>query len=620
MPITRTIQLALLLAAAPAMAQTGSSGKLTLTPAAYGPGARVEARYQGDARFAGATRLVLRARLRTPGDQEAYVGAIGTETRRVAELVRGDDGVLRGSFQWPDSVVYALFAVEAPDGGVIVTHGNQGWELMERAAGRPTAEALNQRGRDLTLRNPLLGLETAREGARLYPDDPASWMRLWWFEGYAQGRRETDSASLQPRRARFAQLTRALQAKATLTGDEVGAMMYLARGLRDEEAANGWEARLLRDHPRHRDAVPARMTAAMAPHSSSIQGKLTVLEPLWAELGTTDDYLLMVGTENALSGGDPAAVVRWTDRLLAHVPLIEAQSRAARAVAERPATRAEGMRHIRRILARLDEARDADRDLFRTAPQQRDRDAEHQAELLAALGHALAFAGEVPSALDTLRAASSRSALIPLLREIATAQLAAGDTAGAASSWARAAGAGAGSALADSVRDEIGARFVADRWAAQVSAARAEFAARTRRAEISRPLAGGLRLVDGAGAPAALRGSAAGRPTVVVFAKRGCGFSLRALPRVERMAAELARSGVRTVLVTDEAPSEDLQKFFGGRGYTGPVLFDPSRSTHAAFGSAGTPEYFVVDGAGTIRFEYSSLDELPAQVAALARP
>ncbi|HEY0153027.1 MAG TPA: redoxin family protein [Longimicrobium sp.] len=622
MSITRTIQLALLIAAAaPVMAQTTSSGKLTLTPAAHGPGARVEARYQGDARFAGATRLVLRARLRTPGDQEAYVGAIGTETRRVAELVRGDDGVLRGSFQWPDSVVYALFAVEAPDGGVIDTHGNQGWELMERGAGgRPTARALTQRAGDLTLRNPLLGLETAREGARLYPDDPASWMRLWWFEGYAQGRRETDSASLQPRRARFAQLARALQAKASLTGDEVGAMMYLARGLRDEEAATTWEARLLREHPRHRDAVPARMTAAMAPHSSSIEGKLAVLEPLWAELGTTDDYLLMVGTENALSGGDPAAVVRWTDRLLAHVPLIEAQSRAARAVAERPATRAEGMRHIRRILARLDEARDADRDLFRTAPQQRDRAAEHQAELLAALGHALGYAGAVPAALDTLRAASSRSARIPLLREIATAQLAAGDTAGAASSWARATGAGAGTALADSVRGEIGARFVAERWAGEVAAARAEFAARVRRAEISRPLAGGLRLVDGAGAPAALRGSAAGRPTVVVFAKSGCGFSLRALPRVERMAAELARSGVRTVLVTDEAPSEDLQKFFGGRGYTGPVLFDPSRSTHAAFGSAGTPEYFVVDGAGMIRFEYSSLDELPSQVAALARP
>jgi hypothetical protein len=613
----RTIQLAILLAAsAPAAAQ--SSGKLTLT--APGPGARVEARYQADARFAGATRLVLRARLRTPGDQEAYLGGIGTETGRVAELVRGDDGVLRGSFQWPDSVVYALFAVEAPDGSVVDTHGNQGWELMARgAAGQPTAEALNQRGRDLTLRNPLLGLATAREGARLYPGDPANWLRLWWFEGYAQGRGETDSASLQPRRARLAELTRAMQAKASLTGEELGTMATLARGLRDDPAATEWEARLLREHPRHREAVPVRMEAALAPHQSSLEGKLAALEPLWAELGATNDYLLMLATESALSGGDPAAVVRWTDRLLAHVPLIEAQSRAARAVAERPATRAEGMRQIRGILARLHEARDADRDLFRTAPLQRDLDAERQAELLAALGQALAATKNVPAALDTLRAASSRSARVPLLREIAAAQLAAGDTAGAARSWARAAGAGAGTSLADSVREEIGVRYAADRWAADEAAARNELAARMRRGEVARPLAGGLRLVDGAGAPAALRGSTAGRATVVVFAKSGCGFSLRALPQVERVAARLARDGVRTVLVTDEAPSVDLQRFFAARGYSGPVLFDPSRSTHAAFGSAGTPEYFVVDGAGTIRFEYSSLDELPRQVAALAR-
>jgi thiol-disulfide isomerase/thioredoxin len=146
-----------------------------------------------------------------------------------------------------------------------------------------------------------------------------------------------------------------------------------------------------------------------------------------------------------------------------------------------------------------------------------------------------------------------------------------------------------------------------------VATARAEIAARVRRAQVTRPVPAALRLVDGAGAPASLRG----RPTVVVFAKSGCGFSLRALPQVQRLSAEFARGGVRTVVVTDEAPSAELQAFFRGRGFTGPVLHDPWRSTHSAFGSSGTPEYFVVDAAGTIRFEYSSLAELPAQVEAL---
>lgn len=613
----RAIKLALLLAIAPATApaaapaQPSPSGTLIFATGAPAPGARVEARYRATGRFAGAPRLVLRARLRTPGDQDAYLGGLGAETRRVAELVRGGDGVLRGSFVWPDSAVYALFAVETPDGRAVDTHGNQGWELLARgAAGTPTADALDQRARDLTLRNPLAGLATARERARLYPDAPESWRQLWWFEGYAQGRHASDSTLVSARRARLAGLTRAMRAKAQLTGAEMGAMAHLARGLKDDPAAREWEARLLREHPRHRDAVSPRMRAAVA-SAKDAAARLDALEPIWADVGATEDYLLMTGMQHAMASGEPSAILRWTDRLLAHVPFVEAHTRASLVLAERPATRAEGMRRIRALLARLAEARDADRDLFRSAALQRDRDAENQAELLAALGEALHASGSVAAALDTLGRAASRSASAPLLRGIAATQIASGDTAGAARSWARVAATGA--QLADSVRARTGRHFQARRWAADVAAARAEMAARVRRAEVRRPLPASLRLADGAGVPATLRG----HPTVVVFGKSSCGFSVRSLPDLQRMADELARRGVRTVLVTDEAPTPELQRFFAGRGFTGSVLYDPSRSAQSAFGSAGTPEYFVVDASGVIRFEYSSLAELPAQVAAL---
>ena len=612
MPRIRPLHLALLLACAstPAAAQPAPSGTLTFTPEAPAPGARVEVRYQGS-RFAGEPRLVLRARLRTPGDQDAYLGALGTETRRVAELVRGGHGALRGSFVWPDSVVYALFAVETPDGRTVDTHGNQGWELLARgAAGRPLAEALDQRARDLTLRNPLLGLETARERARLYPGSPDAQLQLLWFEGYAQGKRESDSTALPERRARLAELTRAVGARPTLTGAEVGAMMHIARGLGDEPAAREWEARLLRDHRRTRDAVPVRMKAALAEAGEA--GRMQVLERLWGELGATDDYLLMVGTESALNAGEPEAILRWTGRLLAHIPLLEPNLRASRALVGWPATRPEAMRRIRALLARLAERRDGDRELFRSTTLQRDRDAENEAYLLATLGDALHASGSAAAARDTLARASARTTNAPLLRQIADAQLVAGDTAGAVRSWARTVP-GADDGFVDTVRERAGRHFQARRWAADVAAARAEIAARVRRAQVSRPLPAALRLVDGSGAPAALRG----QPTVVVFAKSGCGFSLRALPQVQRLSADFARGGVRTVVVTDEAPSAELQAFFRERGFTGPVLHDPWRSTHAAFGSSGTPEYFVLDAAGTIRFEYSSLAELPAQVEAL---
>jgi hypothetical protein len=602
MSTPRTIGLALLLACVPATApasQPAPTGTLTFSTEAPAPGARVEVRYRATGRFAGAPRLVLRARLRTPGDQDAYLGGLGAETRRLTTLAPGGDGVLRGSFVWPDSVVYALFAVEAPDGRAVDTHGNQGWELLARtAAGHPTADALDQRARDLTLRNPLAGLEAARERARLYPDAPESWLQLWWFEGYAQGRHASDSTHIAAGRARLADLTRAMGAKAHLTGAELGAMAHLARGLRDTAAAREWEARLLREHPRHREAVSVRMRAARAP----AEGAAARLEALWAEVGATEDYLLMLGVQNATASGDAHAILRWTDRLLAHIPYVEAHTRLAQALAERPATRTEGMRRIRAVLARLGEGRDADRDLFRSTLLQRDRDEENQAQLLAALGEALHASGSVAAALDTLGRAAARSASPPLLRRVADLQIASGDTAGAVRSWARVAAAGA--ELTDSVRARTGRHFHARRWAAEVAEARAGLGARVRRAQVRRAVLAGPRLANG-------------MPTVVVFGKSSCGFSVRSLPEVQRLSDELARRGVRTVLVTDEASTPELQEFFRQRGFTGPVVHDPSRSTHAAFGSAGTPEYFVVDAAGVIRFEYSSLDDLPAQVAAL---
>lgn len=611
----RPIHIALVLAssvplwAAPAATR---SGELTLAPSARAPGARVQASYRGGEHFERAQIVVLRARLRTPGDQDAYLGGVGAETRRVAELVRGGDGVLRGSFRWPDSVVYAVFAVETPDGRVVDTRGNAGWELLAHEGGAPSAAALDQRARDLTLRNPLLGLATAREAVRRYSGSAAGWLRLWFFEGYAGGLPPSDTSAIQARRTRFAALGRAADANPRAATAELGALADMARGLKDEEAARKWEARILREHPRSRDAAGIRMRSVSGADSAA---RLGVLERLWTEFGAAEDYLVMAGMQAALQAGDANAVVRWSDRAMAHVPILEMHSRVARDLAMHPVTREEGARRIRRVLARIAEARDGDRDLFRAAPIQRDRDAQARGELLAALGSALRASGREEAALDTLRHAAKHASTPDLLREIAGVQLAAGDTAGAVGSWARAAaGAEAPAALADSVRAWAGAHFDARRWAADVDAAREELGARVRRAQVSRPLPA-LRLVDASGAPAAL--AEVGEPTVVVFGSSGCGFSVRSLPELDAMAAGLRRAGVRTVLVTEEAPSAELGRFFAERGFSGTVLFDPGRASHAAFGSASTPEYFVVDAAGAIRFEYSSLPELRAQVAAL---
>lgn len=68
----------------------------------------------GIASFARAKRLVLRGLLRTPQDS---MHGTGTTVKTVASLDRGKDGVFRGGFVLPDSVVYVAMVVKTPWGG-----------------------------------------------------------------------------------------------------------------------------------------------------------------------------------------------------------------------------------------------------------------------------------------------------------------------------------------------------------------------------------------------------------------------------------------------------------------------------------------------------------------------
>ncbi len=47
------------------------------------------------------------------------------------------------------------------------------------------------------------------------------------------------------------------------------------------------------------------------------------------------------------------------------------------------------------------------------------------------------------------------------------------------------------------------------------------------------------------------------------------------------------------------------------------VLYDRQGETARALNSWGTPQYFVLDGSGRLRFAYTSLDDVPRQLAAL---
>jgi anti-sigma factor RsiW len=142
------------------------TSELRFSPAAPHPGGRLAVSYRASARLGAAQTLVLRARLRRPGDASVH------EQVEVARLRRAGDRTFAGSLTLPDSAVYAVFAVEntAADR---VDAGYERWEvLLHGADGRPLFDALHQQYQDLRMRDSERAQRVAAEIAKLYPHAP----------------------------------------------------------------------------------------------------------------------------------------------------------------------------------------------------------------------------------------------------------------------------------------------------------------------------------------------------------------------------------------------------------------------------------------------------------------
>jgi hypothetical protein len=357
----------------------------------------------------------------------------------------------------------------------------------------------------------------------------------------------------------------------------------------------------------------------MAKHRADPAAALPELESLWEEVGAGDEAILPTGFEKATAAADGPGALRWAERMDRFIPILE--GRVALTLAEQAVTRREGMRRLERRLDRLEEARDEDRPLFVATGVQRDRNEEESAALWSALGTARLAEGDTTRAGGAFARAARLGWAAGMLGEAAEGALAAGDTASALHAWARiATDLDDGGALADSLRRRAGPHFRVERWSGQVTEMRRLGLERTRRGQVDRP-AGGLAAADVAGAATpAGSGIAGAAATVVVFGRTTCGYTLHALPQIEELRERVRARGAKLVLVSEEEASPEVERRFREHGYRGTVLHDPRRGSHAAFGSASTPEYFVVDRSGRIRYEYSTLDELPRQVASLAEP
>jgi hypothetical protein len=238
---------------------------------------------------------------------------------------------------------------------------------------------------------------------------------------------------------------------------------------------------------------------------------------------------------------------------------------------------------------------------------------------LVALGQALLAEGQRAAALDTLGVAARGGWDPAVFREIRGASLAAGDTATAVQVSAKlAVDPRTASALGDTLSHFGRERVGSVRWDSLLVSARGEMYTSYLARAVSRPVRGTPRVATADGRVVRVRELIARQPTVFIFWSRHCGAALEALPEIVAASERLQQEGANVALVADEPPSAEIQRYLAERQVSIPTYYDRDGEARTAFANFGTPHYYVLDGAGQIRFEQvSALPELLTQVAAL---
>jgi hypothetical protein len=297
------------------------------------------------------------------------------------------------------------------------------------------------------------------------------------------------------------------------------------------------------------------------------EGVYQELERMWPEAGAAHDGPADLALAFLSRTDSAARILRWVDRARVRHPARD----GAETLLRFPELRDEGLRRLRARIARLRAFPDEERGLFQTREQFR---ASAGAEIragYATLGTALVEAGNRRGGLDTLALAVAGGWEPRTFRTVAELRLSAGDTAGALPLLARvAADPGTSPAFADTA----------------------------------------LRRPDST--VRVLHQVATGRRVVVVFWSRNCGPAIQALPEITRLARR-----THVILITEEPPSAAFRDYWKGHPGAPPVWHDTRREARRAFGSFGTPQYVVIDQKGRLRFELTSLEEIPRQLAAL---
>jgi hypothetical protein len=590
-PRRRLLQQAAMLAAAlivgatalvlvrPAGAQWG---ELTLSPERPMPGDIVTVTYTASFGLGSHNELRLRGSLRAAGTQDRNL-----RPETLTALTRVGDGRYRGVVRFPESVVYATLAVEAPDASEVDDNGGRLWEMLAHAPdGTPLLAALAEKGQDLMGRNWEAAHATAQQAVALHPDSLAAWRMLLNFDRWLAGAESVDSvrAAHHQHFLRF-QDQHAGDAPASMPSGE---LMWYARAVRDTAAVRYWRTHALE----HQPLAPLTVQERVVEWVQSMRGEprmlLDSVTAVWDAAGPVHDRLGQTGFSAALQLQDATAALLWADRYLMFWP--DDRVWVARRLATLPTLQDEALRRLHGELTLLEELPDSLRGLDTTRDAARQSARPARATALTALATLLREGGQSDAARNILADALPDTWSPALHRQLLDLDLARGDTAAVAAVAARLL---VDPAVEDSARERIG-RTLPPLPAGVLDQARDDMGALALPAFQPRSLTRDVQLQDAAGGSVSVRSLTAEAPIVLVFWSRNCGAAIDRLQEFDGLWRELAPAGITVSLLVQERRSQEVLDFVAARGGKLPVLFDAAGGAETAFNNWGTPTYYVV--------------------------
>ena len=552
-------------------------GGLRILPIRPAPGQQLSVSYNSDFRFHGQEHLRLRARYRTGS---------GREWQQLAAILSRDGETFSADVTLPDSVVYAVFAVEDLQGEQVDSRSGKLWEVVARAPdGRPALAALDQRFVDLFVRDEVEAYRTARTMTELYPESARAWSRRWTVE-----RRDMTDSIRRFHLERFKALERRFSETPPADPAELAHMAWYALALGQRTSVEYWIREATRRNARaaplyQAHAAHIRMTPGIDPHRA-----LDELEALWAAAPEPVAAVAGAGWWFATTAADWDAAVSWLDRLR-HVRGIENVGWHIALTDAFPSTQVLdwALGPGRDIV--LDD-RAGHRPLHRSVSEHRRTVAESRQAALARIAR-LALDGNRDSAAVALATDA-----VPLgwrtgaLEELGSILLEAGRTTEAAEAYAKAAADPVAGPVPAVIREIQG-------WPARVAAARAELHRRVLQDLVMRFLPDPLKPAAG--------------PAVTVFLS---SCALEHVRDVNRLADMLPsdRLHVYTTPGIGASPEE-----LAACGLRPTARFDADGALRRAYVIHAHPDYFITDSRGRIRFQHTKPAEIPRQLEALER-